>query len=113
MAHKDPVQLLDEADGHPQWLREVLESIFHRLPPPPPPKAPPGLAWDPMALARLQVDGACVPLTATNRWYLAQWLENLAAQLREGTLEEGDSKEGFRSIFVLGKTPPSSGRRDQ
>jgi hypothetical protein len=105
-SRKDPIALLDEADGNPQWLKEALEAIWQRLPPVPPP-APPATAqlpsWDPAHLALFQIDPGAVPLTSNNRWYLAAWLKRLAGELTDGTFNEGDSKDGFRTIFLLGK----------
>jgi hypothetical protein len=98
---KDMTALLDEADGHPQWLREALEEIWRRLPPKTQTPAP--LTWDPRYLARLQLDPGGVPLTKDNRWYLATWLKKLAKELSDGTFPEGDSHEGFRTVFVLGQ----------
>lgn len=109
---KDPLSLLQEADGEPRWLKEALMSIFDRLPPhPPTAPADLGPAWDPSHLALLQLDADHVPLSGTNRWYLAEWLREMARQLTDGTLDEGDSKEGFQYLFRLGHTRPVSGPR--
>lgn len=111
---KDPIQLLEEADGNPTWLKEALQEIFHRLPPSPPP-APPitGPSWDPRLLAKLLLDPARVPLSTTDRWHLAEWLQGMSKKLTDGAFDEGDSKEGFFTIHVLGHAKPSSGSREK
>ena len=112
-SRKDPVQLLEEADGNPAWLKEALEAIWHRLPPPSPPVPSPKASlpsWDPSVLAQLQIDPRALPLNQTNLWHLVTWLRGMAERLLdEGT--SGDSKEGFQSIHQLGQTPPTSGTR--
>jgi hypothetical protein len=110
---KDPLEMLEEADGEPRWLAEALKEIFQRLPPVPP--APPARAeppsWNPSTLAILQLDTSAVPLSTKNRWHLAEWLNGLARRLMDG--DEGDSKEGFTYLYTLGHAEPTSGPREK
>lgn len=109
MPAKDIVQMLEDADGEPQWMREVLQEIFNRLPPIPPP-APPAIEppyWDPSILAKLHLDESYLPLSSNNRWHLASWLKELAEEFIQGT------DEGNPYLFTLRHSDPSSGPREK
>ena len=102
MSDKDPLTLLEEADGEPRWLAQALTQIWHRLPPPaPPPPAPPALPdWDASILARVEVHPE---LTSARRWQIAEFLKELADGFIRGT--------HMGNTFLLGPHTPPSGAR--